>query len=54
MDGRFNVESINLESLLALFGKRGPIGGLLEQWFGVDAAAVIPGASGFARPVLIG
>ncbi len=27
---------------------------LLEQWFGVDAAAVIPGASGFARPTLIG
>ena len=27
---------------------------LLEQWFGVDAAAVIPGASGFARPALIG
>ena len=24
---------------------------LLEQWFGVDADAVIPGASGFARPV---
>ena len=27
---------------------------LLEQFFGVDAAAVIPGASGFARPALIG
>ncbi len=27
---------------------------LLEQWFGVDSAAVIPGASGFARPTLIG
>jgi uncharacterized protein (DUF1501 family) len=27
---------------------------LLEQWFGVDSAAVIPGATGFARPALIG
>jgi uncharacterized protein (DUF1501 family) len=27
---------------------------LLEQWFGVDAAGVIPGASGFARPTLLG
>jgi len=27
---------------------------LLEQWFGVDAAAVVPGASGFNRPALIG
>ena len=27
---------------------------LLEQWFGQDATAVIPGASGFARPTLIG
>jgi uncharacterized protein (DUF1501 family) len=27
--------------------------GLLEQWFGVDAAPVIPGASGFARPTLL-
>ncbi len=27
---------------------------LLEQWFDVDAAAVIPGAAGFSRPVLIG
>ena len=26
----------------------------LEQWFGVDAGAVIPGASGFGRPALIG
>lgn len=26
---------------------------LLEQWLGVDAAAVIPGAAGFARPVLV-
>ncbi|MGZ8667694.1 MAG: DUF1501 domain-containing protein, partial [Solirubrobacterales bacterium] len=27
---------------------------ILEQWFGVDAGAVIPGASGFARPALVG
>jgi uncharacterized protein (DUF1501 family) len=27
---------------------------LLEQWFGVDATAVIPGAAGFARPALVG
>jgi uncharacterized protein (DUF1501 family) len=26
---------------------------LLEQWMGVDAAGIIPGASGFARPALI-
>ncbi|HVI20219.1 MAG TPA: DUF1501 domain-containing protein, partial [Gaiellales bacterium] len=26
---------------------------LLEQWFGVDAAPIIPGASSFARPVLV-
>jgi uncharacterized protein (DUF1501 family) len=26
---------------------------LLEQWFGRDAAAVIPGAAGFGRPALI-
>ena len=28
--------------------------GLTEQWFGVDAGAVIPGASSFARPALLG
>ena len=26
---------------------------LLEQWFGVDAAEVIPGASSFSRPALL-
>ena len=26
---------------------------LLEQWLGVDAAGIIPGASGFARPALV-
>ncbi|MDX6481293.1 MAG: hypothetical protein QOG85_1803 [Gaiellaceae bacterium] len=32
---------------------RGVYAALLEQWFGVDAAAVIPNASSFARPTLI-
>jgi uncharacterized protein (DUF1501 family) len=27
---------------------------LIEQWFGVDAGAVIPGAGGMARPAVIG
>jgi uncharacterized protein (DUF1501 family) len=27
---------------------------IVEQWFGVDAGAVIPGAAGFARPTLLG
>jgi uncharacterized protein (DUF1501 family) len=27
---------------------------IIEQWFGVDAGAVIPDAAGFARPALIG
>ena len=26
---------------------------LLEQWLGHDAAQIIPGAAGFARPVLV-
>ena len=26
---------------------------LLEQWLGYDAEAIIPGASGFARPTLV-
>ena len=26
---------------------------LLEQWLGHDAASIIPGASGFARPTLV-
>jgi uncharacterized protein (DUF1501 family) len=33
---------------------RGLYSSIVEQWFGVDAAAVIPGAGGFARPALIG
>lgn len=32
---------------------RGVYSALLEQWFGVDAAAVIPNAHSFARPTLI-
>ena len=33
---------------------RGLYCALIEQWFGVDADAIIPGASGFARPAVIG
>jgi uncharacterized protein (DUF1501 family) len=32
---------------------RGVYCSLLEQWFGVDAAPVIPGAASFARPSLV-
>ena len=32
---------------------RGVYAALLEQWFGVDAAAIIPNASSFTRPTLI-
>jgi uncharacterized protein (DUF1501 family) len=32
---------------------RGVYCSLLEQWFGVDAGPVIPGASAFARPALV-
>ena len=32
---------------------RGMYCSLLEQWLGHDAAAIIPGASGFARPTLV-
>jgi uncharacterized protein (DUF1501 family) len=32
---------------------RGLYCSLLEQWFDTDAAAIIPGASGFTRPVLV-
>jgi uncharacterized protein (DUF1501 family) len=31
---------------------RGVYASIFEQWFGVDAARVIPGASAFARPQL--
>jgi uncharacterized protein (DUF1501 family) len=33
---------------------RGLYCSIVEQWFNVDAGAVIPGASGFARPALVG
>jgi uncharacterized protein (DUF1501 family) len=33
---------------------RGLYCSILEQWFNVDAAAVIPSASSFYRPALIG
>jgi uncharacterized protein (DUF1501 family) len=32
---------------------RGLYCALLEQWFGADAAAVIPGSADFARPELL-
>jgi uncharacterized protein (DUF1501 family) len=32
---------------------RGVYAALLEQWFGTDAGAVIPGASSFSRPKLV-
>jgi uncharacterized protein (DUF1501 family) len=32
---------------------RGVYSAILEQWFGTDAAAVIPNASSFARPALL-
>jgi uncharacterized protein (DUF1501 family) len=41
------------ENMLHTQDFRGVYAALLEQWFGVDAAAVIPGAAGFGRPALI-
>ena len=41
------------ENMLHTQDFRGVYCSLLEQWFGVDAAAAIPGASGFNRPALI-
>ena len=32
---------------------RGLYRGLLEQWFGVDAATIIPSAASFAAPQLL-
>ena len=32
---------------------RGVYSALLEQWFGVDAGAVIPNAASFSRPKLV-
>ena len=40
-------------NLVATSDFRGVYAALLEQWFGFDAAQVIPGASTFARPQLI-
>ena len=42
------------DNLRATSDFRGLYCALIEQWFGVDAAAIIPGAAGFARPALIG
>jgi uncharacterized protein (DUF1501 family) len=41
------------ENMLHTQDFRGVYCALLEQWFGVDAGAAIPGAEGFARPALI-
>jgi uncharacterized protein (DUF1501 family) len=41
------------DNLKATSDFRGVYSALSEQWFGVDAGAVIPGAGGFARPTLI-
>ena len=40
-------------NLKATFDYRSLYCSLLEQWFGYDAAAVIPNAGAFARPVLL-
>jgi uncharacterized protein (DUF1501 family) len=41
------------DNLRSTFDFRALYCGLLEQWFGVDAAPIIPGAAGFARPTLL-
>ena len=41
------------ENLRVTSDFRGMYCSLLEQWLGFDAAQVIPGASGFARPQLV-
>jgi len=41
------------DNLRATSDFRGMYCSLLEQWLGFDAEAIIPGASGFARPVLV-
>ena len=40
-------------NLSATFDYRSVYCSLLEQWFGTDAAQIIPNAAGFARPVLL-
>lgn len=42
------------DNLRATSDFRGVYCSLIEQWFGVDAGAVIPDAAGFARAALIG
>ena len=42
------------DNLRATSDFRGLYSSIIEQWFGVDAAAVIPDAGSFARPALIG
>jgi uncharacterized protein (DUF1501 family) len=42
------------DNLRATADFRGVYCSLLEQWFGVDAAPIIPGAASFARPLLVG
>jgi len=42
------------ENLRSTADYRGMYCSLLEGWFGVDAGAIIPGASNFARPALLG
>jgi uncharacterized protein (DUF1501 family) len=41
------------DNLVATADFRGVYCSLLEQWFGVDAAPIIPGASNFTRPALV-
>lgn len=41
------------ENLRVTSDFRGMYCSLLEQWLGFDAEAIIPGAAGFARPVLV-
>jgi uncharacterized protein (DUF1501 family) len=42
------------DNLRATADFRGVYCSLLEQWFGVDAAPIIPGAASFSRPLLVG
>ncbi len=41
------------ENLKVTSDFRGMYCSLLEQWLGYDAEPIIPGASGFVRPVLV-
>lgn len=41
------------DNLVATADFRAVYCSLLEQWFGVDAAPIIPGAASFGRPVLL-